>query len=140
VQFGAKRRGTIRRIGFLCCLVQAVQAVSVQLGAKRRGAIRKVGFCVVWSKTLWHHQEGRKGMALAPKRKRSISAFMRGVVTVSASGYKGLNKRSKCAGLTIVHRVGQNHICIYGVYTVFLAGKLPNTRSCTVYIYGSGQP
>jgi len=48
VQFGAKRRGTIRRIGFLCCLVQAVQAVSVQLGAKRRGAIRKIGFCAVW--------------------------------------------------------------------------------------------
>jgi len=29
---------------------------------------------------------------------------------------------------------------IYGVYTVFLAGKSPNIRSYTVYIYGSGQP
>jgi hypothetical protein len=29
---------------------------------------------------------------------------------------------------------------IYGVYTVFLAGKSPHIRSHTVYIYGSGQP
>jgi len=28
----------------------------------------------------------------------------------------------------------------YGVYTVFLAGKSPNTWSFTVQIYGSGQP
>jgi hypothetical protein len=42
-----------------------------------------------------------------------------------------------------IHRVGQNHtfIGIYiGVHTVFLAGKLQNIRSYTVYIYGSGQP
>ena len=31
-------------------------------------------------------------------------------------------------------------IYIYGVYTVFLAGKSPNIRSYTVCIYGSGQP
>jgi hypothetical protein len=37
-------------------------------------------------------------------------------------------------------RVGQNHIYIYGVYTVLLAGKSPNKRSETVHIYGSGQP
>jgi hypothetical protein len=39
-------------------------------------------------------------------------------------------------------RVGQNHtfIGIYGVYTVFLAGKSPYIRSYTVCIYGSGQP
>jgi len=42
-------------------------------------------------------------------------------------------------GLTLrMHRVGQNHI--YTVCTVFLAGKSPNIRSYTVYIYGSGQP
>jgi hypothetical protein len=29
---------------------------------------------------------------------------------------------------------------IYGVYTVLFAGKSPNIRSYTVYIYGSGQP
>jgi len=29
---------------------------------------------------------------------------------------------------------------IYGVYTVLLAEILPNIRSYTVYIYGSGQP
>ena len=29
---------------------------------------------------------------------------------------------------------------IYGVHTVFLAGKSPYIRSYTVYIYGSGQP
>ena len=29
---------------------------------------------------------------------------------------------------------------IYGVCIVFLAGRSPNIRSCTVYIYGSGQP
>jgi len=29
---------------------------------------------------------------------------------------------------------------INGVYTVFLAGKSPNIRSYTVFIYGSGQP
>jgi hypothetical protein len=37
-------------------------------------------------------------------------------------------------------RVGQNHIPIYGVYTVCLAGNSPNIRSNTVLIYGSGQP
>ena len=39
-------------------------------------------------------------------------------------------------------RVGQNHtfIGIYGVFTVFLAGKSPYIRSFTVCIYGSGQP
>ena len=37
--------------------------------------------------------------------------------------------------------LGQNHtvIGIYGVYTVFLAGKSPYIRSYTVQIYGSGQ-
>jgi len=39
-----------------------------------------------------------------------------------------------------MHRVGQNHIYIYGVYTAFLAGKSPNVRSYMVYVYGSGQP
>jgi hypothetical protein len=29
---------------------------------------------------------------------------------------------------------------MYGVYTVFWAGKSPNIRSYTVYIYRSGQP
>ena len=40
------------------------------------------------------------------------------------------------------NRVGQNHtyIRMYGVCTVFLAGKLPYRRPYTVYIYGSGQP
>jgi len=42
--------------------------------------------------------------------------------------------------LSRISRVGQNHIYIYGVYTAFLAGKSPNIRSCTVHIYGSGQP
>jgi hypothetical protein len=37
-------------------------------------------------------------------------------------------------------RVGQNHIYIHGVCTVFLAGKIHNTRSFTAYIYGPGQP
>ena len=39
-------------------------------------------------------------------------------------------------------RAGQNHIYIYiyGVHTAFLAGKSPNIRSYTVYIYSSGQP
>jgi len=39
-------------------------------------------------------------------------------------------------------RVGQNHtfIGIYGVYTVFLAGKSPYIRSYTVCIYSTGQP
>ena len=39
-------------------------------------------------------------------------------------------------------RVGQNHTCIgiYGVHTVFLAGKSPYIRSYTVQIYCSGQP
>jgi hypothetical protein len=39
----------------------------------------------------------------------------------------------------LLRRFGQNHIYIYGVYTVFLAGKSPNIQSYTVYIYGSGQ-
>jgi len=35
-----------------------------------------------------------------------------------------------------VCRVGQNHIyTVYILYTVFLAGKEPNIRSYTVYIY-----
>jgi len=39
-------------------------------------------------------------------------------------------------------RIGQNHtfIGIYGVYTVYLAGKSPYIRSYMVCIYGSGQP
>jgi hypothetical protein len=36
-----------------------------------------------------------------------------------------------------MHRVGQN--LVYGVYGI-LAGKSPNIRSCTVFMYGSGQP
>jgi len=41
-----------------------------------------------------------------------------------------------------VFRVGQNHTCvgIYGVHTLFLAGKSPYIRSYAVCIYGSGQP
>ena len=35
-------------------------------------------------------------------------------------------------------RVGQNRI-YNGTYTEFLAGKLRNVRSYTVYIYGSAQ-
>jgi hypothetical protein len=46
--------------------------------------------------------------------------------------------------LNCIHmsRVGQHHIFIriYGVHTVFLAGKSPCIRSYTVCIYGSGQP
>ena len=37
-------------------------------------------------------------------------------------------------------RVGQNHIYIYKVCTIFLAWKSPYIRSYTVHIYGSGQP
>ena len=40
-------------------------------------------------------------------------------------------------------RVGQNFIyrmyIIYSIYTVLLAGKSPNIRSYTLYIFGSGQ-
>jgi len=38
--------------------------------------------------------------------------------------------------------VGQNHVSyiyLYNVYTVFLAGELPNLRSYMVHLYGSGQ-
>ena len=51
-----------------------------------------------------------------------------------------------CSGASLlalyIGRVGQNHtfIGIYGVHTVFLAGKSPYIRSYTVQIYGSGQP
>jgi hypothetical protein len=40
-----------------------------------------------------------------------------------------------------VYRVGQNHTFsgIYGVHTVFLAGKSPYIRPYTVYMYDSGQ-
>jgi len=40
------------------------------------------------------------------------------------------------------HIYGQNSIYIYmcGVYSVFLAGKIPNIRSYMVHVYGSGQP
>jgi hypothetical protein len=38
------------------------------------------------------------------------------------------------------HLQGWPEPYIYGVYTVVLAGKSPNIRSYTVYIYGSGQP
>jgi hypothetical protein len=38
-------------------------------------------------------------------------------------------------------RLGHNHVyMVYTLYTLFLAGNLPNIRSCTVCIYGSGQP
>ena len=36
--------------------------------------------------------------------------------------------------------VGLARTILYGVYTVFLAGKSSNIRSYTAYIYGSGQP
>ena len=47
-----------------------------------------------------------------------------------------------CALTSHISRVGQNHIFIriYGVHTVFLAGKSPYIQSYTVQIYGSGQP
>ena len=41
--------------------------------------------------------------------------------------------------LVLILRVGQNHIYIRLIYA-YLAGKSPNIRSYTVYIYGSGQP
>jgi len=47
-----------------------------------------------------------------------------------------LRERGLCAVMT---RVSPEPY-IYGVYTVILAGKSPNIRSYTVYIYGSGQP
>jgi hypothetical protein len=37
------------------------------------------------------------------------------------------------------HKQGWPEPYIYGVYTVFLAGKSPNIRSCTVHIYSFGQ-
>jgi len=42
----------------------------------------------------------------------------------------------------VLYRVGQNHTCIgiYGIHTVFLAGKSPYIRSYTVQMYGTGQP
>jgi hypothetical protein len=51
---------------------------------------------------------------------------------------------SKCSHMStknaLMHRVGQNHIYVYGVYTVLLAWKSPNIRCIYTYIYGSGQP
>jgi hypothetical protein len=41
---------------------------------------------------------------------------------------------------TNTHTKGWPEPHIYGLYTVFLAGKSPNKLSCTVYIYGSGRP
>ena len=38
-----------------------------------------------------------------------------------------------------MHTQGWPEPYIHGVYTVFLAGKSPKTRSYTVYICGSGQ-
>jgi hypothetical protein len=38
------------------------------------------------------------------------------------------------------HMQGWPEPYMYGVYTVFLAGKSPNIRSYTVQIYVSGQP
>jgi len=52
-----------------------------------------------------------------------------------------LRRVDKSASFTsYIHRVGQNHIYIYGVYTVFLAGKWPIIRSYMAYISNSGQP
>jgi hypothetical protein len=47
-----------------------------------------------------------------------------------------------CSWNYALPRVGQNHKLrgIYGVHTVFLAGKSPYIQSDTVQIYGSGQP
>jgi len=53
----------------------------------------------------------------------------------------GLNYCSKAHSYTQICRAGQDpKYTVYIVYTVFLAGKPPNIRSYTVYIYGSGQP
>jgi hypothetical protein len=48
----------------------------------------------------------------------------------------------QCCTWVPIIRVGQNYtfIGIYGVHTVFLAGKSPYIRSYTVQIYDSGQP
>ena len=89
----------------------------------------------------------------------------RGQGTIYANCYKYIfvrvhdsrhNVRESCSGLKMcqgaLQRAGYNILLIviniqgwpepyiYGVYTVFLAGKSPNIRSYTVYTYGSGQP
>jgi hypothetical protein len=46
----------------------------------------------------------------------------------------------KGAGVYPLHFTGDwPEPYIYGVYTAFLAGKSPNIRSYTVYMYGFGQ-
>jgi len=65
------------------------------------------------------------------------SSLLRGVERVCVCVYVS------CFIVTsVICRVGQGHtfIGIYGVLTVFLAGKLPYIPSYTVQIYGSGQP
>ena len=57
-------------------------------------------------------------------------------------------KNTVQTGLTVPYRITVHRtvhlpataLIIYGVYTVFLAGKLPKIRPYTVHIYGSGQP
>jgi len=55
--------------------------------------------------------------------------------------YRECTGKHRHVGMHMI-KVGQNHtfIGIYGVHTVFLAGKPPYIRSYMVQIYGSGQP
>ena len=68
----------------------------------------------------------------APARTHSFALFMSIALFVSFALFMSF--------ALFIQRVGQNHMYIYVVYTVLLAGKSPKMQSYTVYIHGSGQP
>ena len=87
------------------------------------------------------------GLLLAPQAQgvsMLVSALWNLSDTSSADGITQAQVSSRCllVFLVFLYRVGQNHtfIGIYGVQTVFLAGKSLYIRSLTVQIYGSGHP
>jgi len=57
------------------------------------------------------------------------------LVTTAGSCYNLALVPTPKLSCLLLSRVGQNHIYIHGVHTVFWAGKPPYIRSCTVYIY-----
>ena len=105
--------------GCICAWVHGCQGCK-QMRVTYRGCRRH------WGPTTWGSYQWRQWPA----------AYQTGSARTTQP-WSGLRKDRKH-----IVRVGQNHtfIGIYGVYTVFLAGKSPCIRSYMVCIYDSGQP
>jgi len=77
-------------------------------------------------------------MSLHRQKEKEGHANLLCIVSILENVSKDCKRKKE--KLVRCNRVGQNPIyTVYIVYTVILAGKPPNVRSYTVYIYGSGR-